>query len=256
MALVEYEKKNHLVIITMNRPEKKNALNEDMLRSLREAWRRYQDDEGAWLAIITGRGDAFTVGADKTWFVKALQGEDSLGMFSRSIAQDPYWSGTLDKPTIAAVNGLAIGAGVDLVLRADLRIACESASFKQLEVERGNVMIFFDNLPCAIAAEMISGFAISARRAYEVGILNRVVQDDKLMDTAMEMAEELLSRPPLALYHALKILRDMKNAATIVPRSLINHYTNELSRNLFRTEDFHEATAALLEKKKPVFKKK
>lgn len=256
MSLVEYKKKNHLVTITMNRPDKLNAINTDMFTALREAWIRYRDDEDAWLAIFTGAGRAFSVGADRSWFVKSVQGEDHLGIFLNTINRDPYWSGTLDKPTIVAVNGYAIGAGLDLVLRADLRVAGESATFHQPEVERGNVVIFFDNLPCAIAAEMISGFKITAQRAYEVGMVNRIAPDDQLMDVAVEMAEELLTRQPLALYHALKILRDMKNAATIMPRHLINHYTTELSKGLKKTEDWKEGVAAFLEKKKPVFKKR
>ncbi len=256
MSLVEYEKKNHLVTITMNRPDKLNAINPDMLTALREAWVHYRDDEDAWLALFTGRGKAFSAGADKIWFEKSLEGQDSLGIFLNSIKKDPYWSGMLDKPTIVAINGYAIGAGLDLVLRADLRVAAESARFHQPEVERGNIVIFSDNLPCAIAAEMISGFKITAQRAYDVGMINKVVPDDQLMEAAMEIAEELLSRPPLALYHALKILRDMKNAATLFPRHLIDHYTTEISKGLTRTDDHKEAVAAFLEKKKPVFKKR
>ena len=256
MPLVEYAKRKHLVVITMNRPDKLNALNPDMLVALREAWIRYRDDEDAWLALLTGTGRAFSAGADKSWFEKALEGQDSVGIAFNMISKDPYWSGQLDKPVIAAVNGLAIGGGLDLVLRADLRIAAQSAWFQQPEVERGNIMIFFDNLPCAIAAEMICGFRITAQRAFEVGMVNRVVPDEKLMSSALEMAEELLTRPPLTLYYALKILRDMKNAATIVPRRLIDHYTTVVSKDLAQTHDYKEAVAALLEKKKPDFKKR
>jgi enoyl-CoA hydratase/carnithine racemase len=256
VSLVVYEKKNRLVIVTMNRPDRLNAIDIEMMVGLREAWVRYRDDEDAWIAILTGAGRAFTAGADKSWFVKSLQGEDSLNIFQDAISKDPYWSGSLDKPVIVAVNGLAVGAGLDLTLRADLRLAAESATFQQLEVERGNVIIFYDNLPCAMAAEMMSGFRITAQRAYEVGMINRVVPNDKLMDAALEMGEELLTRTPLALYHALKILRDMKNSAAIVPRRLIDHYTTMLSKDLMKTEDFKSATSALLEKKKPIFKKR
>ena len=87
-------------------------------------------------------------------------------------------------------------------------------------------MFFFDNLPCAIAAEMIAGFRITAQRAYEVGMINRVIPEEQLMDKTMELAEELLTRQPLALYHALKLLRDMKNASAVVPRNLIDQLRN------------------------------
>lgn len=256
MSVVEYKKKDHLVTITMNRPDKLNALNDDMLSGLRESWMRYRDDEDAWLAILTGAGRAFSAGADKSWFVKGLQGEDFISIAANTYAKDPYFSGELDKPTLVAVNGYALGAGLVMVLNADLRVAAESARFEIREVALGGILILWDNLPYAIAAEMISGFMITAQRAYEVGMVNRVVPDGKLMDAAHEMAEELLSRPPLALYHALKILREMKKEGTPVPRNLISDYTLRLSRELTETEDWKEAMAALLEKKKPVFKKR
>lgn len=256
MAIVEYEKRgNHLVTVTLNNPDKLNAFDMEMTIALREAWIKYWNDDDAWIAILTGRGRAFTAGADKSWFDMALQGKDSVGIFLNLISKDPYWSGRLDKPVLTAVNGFAIGTGLDLVLRSDLRIAGESAWFQQPEVSRGNIMVFFDGLPNAIAAEMIAGFRIPAKRAYDVGMINRVVADDKVMDATMEMAEELLTRVPLALHHALKILRDVKNAATVIPRTMMDHYTTVLSKELMKTEDFREATAAFLEKKKPVFKK-
>lgn len=257
MALIEYEKKdNHLVVIRLNRPEKLNALDMDMTVALREAWIRFRDDDDAWIAILTGTGKAFTAGADKSWFDMTLKGQDSVGIFLDLTSKDPYWSGRLDKPVITAVTGFAIGAGLDLVLRSDLRIAGESAWFQQPEVERGNFMLLNDNLPYAIAAEMIAGFRISAKRAYDVGMINRVVPDEKVMDTALEVAGELLTRVPLALQHALKTLRDIKNAGAVVPWSMIDRYTTTLSKTLANTEDFKEATSALFEKRKPIFKKR
>lgn len=256
MAMVEYAKKGHLVTITMNRPEKLNAIGPEMLTGLRDAWSRYRDDDDAWLAILTGEGRAFSAGADKSWFSRALEGEDSVGIFLDTILKDPYWSGELDKPTIVAVNGLAVGAGLDLVLRADLRVAAQSATFQLPEVERGNVVILWDNLPYAMAAEMISGGLLTAERAYQVGMLNRIVPDGEVPDAAMEMADSLLSKPPLALYHALKILRDMKNGGTMISRNLLNHFTTSLSKELARTEDYKEAVAALLERKKPTFRRR
>jgi enoyl-CoA hydratase/carnithine racemase len=261
VSLVEYGKKGHLVTITMNRPDKLNALNAEMLTELRKSWIRYRDDEDAWLAIFTGTGRAFSAGADKSWSVKGLQGEDFLGPFVNEISKDPYWSGELDKPTIVAVNGYALGGGFDLVLKADLRVAAQSAEFQIVEVALGGILVLWDNLPYAIAAEMMSGCKLTAQRAYEVGMVNRVVPDDQLVDAAIGMAEELLSRAPLALYHSLRTLREMKKAAIPVPRNLINgslisDYTLRLGRELIKTEDWKEANSALSEKRKPVFKKR
>lgn len=256
MSLVRYEKTHHLVTITLSRPEKLNALSEELMAELCMAWRRYGDDDDAWLAILAAEGRAFSAGADKSWFEKAQNGEDSLRLVQDAIRRDPYWSGTLDKPTMVAVNGLAVGGGVDLVLRADFRVAAQSATFLQAEVERGNFMLFHDNLPPAIAAEMMAGFPISAQRAYDVGMVNRVAADQQLMEEARAMADTLLSRPPLVLRQALKLLRDLKYAGTIVPRSLIDRYTTEISRGFVATEDWKEANAAMLEKKKTEFRGK
>lgn len=256
MTIVNYEKKGHLVMVTMNRPEKLNALNREMLQELRKAWIRYGEDDDAWVAILTGAGKAFCAGLDKSWFAEAQKGYDYLGQFLSAIEKDPFWSGQLEKPVITAVNGYAVGGGLDMVLKSDLRVAGETANFLQPEVERGNIVVFNDNLPSAIAAEMLSGFTIPARRAYEVGMINRLVPDEQLMDAAIEMAEGLLSRLPLVLHKALKILRDLKNAGTIVPRSMLNHYTTTLSKELVATEDWKEATAALLEKRKAEFKRR
>lgn len=256
MSLVRYEKEDHLVTITLSRPEKLNAFTEELMTELGMAWQRYGDDDDAWLAILTAEGRAFCAGADKSWFAMARNGADSLRLVQNAIRRDPYWSGALDKPTMVAVNGLAIGGGVDLVLRADFRVAAQSAVFHQAEVERGNFMLFHDNLPPAIAAEMIAGFPITAQRAYDVGMINRVAADQQLMEEARTMADTLLSRPPLVLHQALKLLRDLKYAGTVVPRNLIDRYTTEISRGFVDTEDWKEANAAILEKKKPCFKGK
>lgn len=256
MTLVRYEKDGHLAIITLRRPEKLNALNEAMMEELREAWIRYRDDDDAWLAMLTAEGRAFSGGADRSWFVDAQQGGDALGRMQRLVGRDPYWSGALDKPTMVAVNGMAVGAGVDLVLRADFRVAAENAVLRQAEVERGNFMLFHDLLPPAIAAEMIAGFPVSARRAYEIGVFNRLASDADVMTVARAMADELLSRPPLVLHQALKLLRDLKYAGAIVPRTLIDRYATEVSRGLVDTEDWREATAGLLEGRRPVFRRR
>lgn len=257
MAIVEYEIKNkHLVVITLNKPDRLNAIDDAMMLALREAWIRYDNDDDAWIAILTGRGRAFSAGADKSWFEKTVSGEASPEAFLNLIRKDPYWSGKLDKPVITAVNGFAVGAGLDLVLRSDLRIAAEAAWFQQPEVERGTIMLFNDNLPYAIAAEMIAGFRISSRRAYDVGMINRLVSDDDLLKATEEIADELLARVPLALFHALKLLRDIKNGGVVVPQRLIDNYTTVLSEKLVHTVDGQEAIQSMIDKRKPDFRKR
>ncbi len=259
MKFIRYEKADHLVTITMNKPDQLNALDAEMLSELREAWISYRHDDDAWLAIFTGTGRAFTVGADRSWFKAGLEGGDFLGPFIQAISQDPYWSGEIDKPVVAAVNGFALGGGFELVLKADLRIAAESAIFQIAEVQLGGILVLWDNLPFALASELMAGRRIKGRRAYEMGMVNEVVPDDKLMEAALAMAKELLAKPPLALHHSLKVLREMRKASVPTPRglfgsSLINDYAIRLGKELIRTEDWKEANTP--GKKNPTFKRR
>lgn len=248
MSAVRYAVKGRIARLTLARPEKLNAIDAATMDDLAAAWVRYRDDDGAWLAILTGEGRAFSAGADKSWFEKAALGQDALGEMQRLVAKDPFWSGALDKPVIAAVNGLAVGAAVDLVLRSDLRVAAESAFLLQAEVQRGNFMLFHDNMPSAMAAEMIAGFKIDARRAYEVGVFNRLSPDGKTLDAALEMADELLSRPRDALREALKLLRDLKYAGAVVPRALIDRYATTVSKSFVGSDAWKRATDDILKK--------
>jgi enoyl-CoA hydratase/carnithine racemase len=252
MGLIDYQKTGHLVTITLNRPEKLNAMNLEMLSELREAWIRYRDDEGAWLALLTGAGRAFSAGADiediKLW---ADSGRFFPEQYLATIAKDPFFAGELDKPTIAAVNGYALGGGFDLVLRADLRLAAESAVFGIPEVELGGVLLFWDNLPYALAAEILTGATISARRAYEMGIVNKVVADGETKEKGLELAEELLRKPPLALRSALRALRQMKRNTSPLSRSLELEYASLLGYRLSNTEDGKKAIRAAGVKLKP-----
>ena len=254
MGLIEYEKQNHLVTITLNRPEKLNAMNIAMLSELREAWISYREDDDAWLALLTGAGRAFSAGADlediKLW---ADSGRFFPEHYLATIAKDPYLAGEIDKPTIAAVNGYALGGGFDLVLRADLRVAAESAVFGIPEVDIGGVLLFWDNLPYALAAEILVGSNITAQRAYEMGIVNRVVADEEIMETATALAEDLLRKPPQALRSALRALREMKRNTSPLPRTLELEYAALLGYRLANTADGRRAVEAAGRIEKPAY---
>lgn len=251
---IEYEKKGHLVTIVLDRPEKLNAIDQSMLEALAAAWLRYEQDDDAWLAILAANGRMFCAGADKSWFERSQRGEDSLGLFLDGIGRDLFWSGRISKPSIVAVDGPVIGAGFDLVLRADLRVASTNATFRMPEVDLGSVVILWDNLPYAIAAEIAVGAEIDARRAHEIGLINRLVPEGCAIDAATKWAEELLAKPPLALQRALGVLRGIRNANSVPPTQLLRNYTTEISRSLSATEDGKESVAALLGRKKPVYR--
>ncbi len=254
MGIVEYEKNGHMAIIRMNDLRKRNALSVEMFEGLGEAWRRYEEDKEAWVAILTGSGDAFCSGADFASIKKISKGGDPLDVWLDCMAKDPFFGDKLEKPTIVAFNGYCLGGGLDMALKGDLRIAAKRARFQIVEVNLGFPLVLLDNLPFAVCAELVSGGSLSADRAYEVGLVNKVVPDDQLMDAARGMAEELISRPPLAVFHGLKMLRDLRRKAAPVPSNLDVAHMVDLQRELQKSEDCKEAVAAFVEKRKPVFK--
>ena len=256
MAVIEYEKKDHIATIRMNRPERLNAQGYDLVLGLAQAWCRYRDDDDAWIAILTGVGRAFCAGLD----VKehAERGGGPL-MVPTIPIRDPFWEEELDKPTIAAVNGFALGGGFYMVTRSDLRVASDKAYFQITEVPRGGISGYhiqrWENFPWAVAAELATGNVLTAQRAYEVGFVNRVVPEDQVMPTALKMAEEILTRPPLVVHHNLRLLRLTRRASALVP-SRILYEAEYYKKHLAETDDAKEAIKSFIEKRKPVFKRR
>lgn len=254
MALVEYNKNKHLVTITLNRPEKRNALNGQLMTDLGKAWLRYEQDEDAWVAILAAEGKDFSAGADMELLVGMADGDAAFNGWLQHIYSDPFFTWSLEKPTIAAIQGNCLGAGFDMILRADLRVAAENARFQVTEVLRGIPLLLLDNLSFAISAEIVSGSPLSGRRAAEVGLVNRAVPENALLEAATEMADELLERPPLAVRHALKILREIKRCGSPVPGDLDYEKMNQVQRMLQKSEDFSESLAAFAEKRQPRYR--
>jgi enoyl-CoA hydratase/carnithine racemase len=254
MAVVEYEKQGHIVIIKMNRPERLNAQGYDLVLGLAQAWCRYRDDADAWIAILTGVGRAFCAGLD----VKehAERGGGPLAVPPIPI-RDPYWEEELDKPTIAAVNGFALGGGFFMTTRADFRIASEKAYFQITEVPRGGIAGFhvqvWENLPYAVAAELAVGQPMTAQRAYQIGFVNKVVPEDQVMPEALKLADDILTRPPLVIHQNLRLLRMIRRANSMVP-SRVFYDMEYYKKSLALTEDAKEAIQSFVEKRKPVFK--
>ena len=247
MAVVEVERSGSITLIRMNRPERLNALGGELRAALGEAWRNFRDDPDQQVAIFTGTGKGFCAGEDMKESI-----ERGAPGFSGRI-EDPYSAGTLDKPVIAAINGYAMGAGFQLVERADLRVAAAGAVFEVSEAKRwllgGFQHGFGENLPWAIVKEMALGFRFSAQRLYEVGFLNRLVEDDELLPTAYEMAEHLLSLPPASLVNTLHITRLLR------PRVPANFEDlAERLRSHGAQEDLMESRRAFAEKRTPDWK--
>lgn len=253
MAVVEYEKQEHLVIITMNRPERRNAMSRDLLLGLAESWQRFATDDDARIAILTGTGNAFCAGMDIK--ERLSSGERGLGL-PRIPLRDPFWFEELEKPTIAAVNGYALGGGFFLASRADFRIAIPSAIFEITEVVHGTiagyeVLLTRENLPYAVAAELAAGGRLTAERLYQVGFLNRLAEPERLLETAVAFATEILRRPPLAVDANLQLLRSLSR--TPLPEDITGrarHYARELQQS----EDLQESLRAFIERRPPVYR--
>src|SRR5437667_996052 len=209
MAVVETERYGQVLVVRMNRPERLNALNQEMRTRLAETWTEFRRSDELEVAIFTGTGRGFCAGEDMK---ESLQNRAPGGR--RPDIEDPFMTGALEKPVIAAVNGYAMGGGFILVERTDLRVAVREAVFEVSEAKRwllgGYNHGHLANMPYPIAMEMALGFRFTAERFYQVGFLNRLVPQDQLMPTAITMAEHLLSLPPASRVNTVHIMRQMR----------------------------------------------
>src|SRR3954454_1476896 len=262
MAVVETERHGQILVVRMNRPERLNALNHEMRSRLAETWTEFRHDSELEVAIFTGTGRGFCAGGDMKEAVAggAAAGEDMKESLAagqpggkRPDLEDPFMTGALEKPVIAAVNGFAMGGGFMLVERTDLRLAVPEAVFEVSEAKRwllggynhGHVA----NLPYPVAMEMALGFRFTAERFYEIGFLNRIVDAAELMPTAMSMAEHLLTLPPASRVNTVHMMRHMRPSATAEQQMLAAALHDHGDKN-----DLMESRAAFAEKRKPNFK--
>jgi len=252
-------KKDHIAWITLNRPEKLNAFGGRMRQEISEAVQDVCTDNEVRVIVITGAGKAFCVGGDVTEFVsgetKALT--ETLPNERPAMSQIVLALNRVEKPVIAAVNGVAAGGGVNLALACDIRIASEKARFAQVFTRRGvhpdwGGIYFLPRLVgYAKAAELIfSGEVIEAQEAYQLGMVNQVVPHDQLMEAAGKMAERMAKNAPIPIAFA--------------KRGLQNFYKWDLAQALdyesyvlgvtMKTEDIKEGFTAFLQKREPNFK--
>ncbi|HEY7496123.1 MAG TPA: enoyl-CoA hydratase/isomerase family protein [Candidatus Tectomicrobia bacterium] len=248
MAFVETERHGQVMVIRMNRPERLNALGQDLRTGMAEAWCEFRDNDRLEVAVFTGTGRAFCAGEDMKESVE--RGAPGRG---RQTIEDPFMNGTLPKPVIAAVNGYAMGGGFQLVERTDLRVAVRGAIFEVSEAKRwllgGYNHGFLAGLPHPIATEMALGFRFTAERLYQVGFLNRLVEPEELLPTAIEMAEHMLTLPPAARVNTIHMMRQMR--PRVAPP--LQHLADQL-REHGAKDDLMESRRAFAEKRKPNFK--
>lgn len=254
----------HVALITLDRPEAKNACDLEHFHQLTETWKRFAADESAWVAIFTGVGRSFMSGADLKTYIpeitalakKIQSGEtDTVGGYALSDGTQAVLRGTkIYKPIIAAVNGPCVAGGMEMLGGIDIRVASDQATFGVLEPARGlfagggTTVRLPRQVPFAQAMEfLLCADQIDAHRAHEMGLLNAVVPHEDLLDKAFEYAARITKNAPLAVQatkrsvlEGLKV--DMREAYKIESR---------IAQEIFSTEDAKEGPRAFAEKRQP-----
>jgi enoyl-CoA hydratase/carnithine racemase len=252
---VLYELSGNVLRITLNRPERRNALNRLAYAEIEAAFRAASADPGVRCVVVTGADPAFCSGEDVK---EMMTGEPRAATERVEPKPTPAAMAALDctKPVIAAVNGSAVGWGMELALYADIRIASEKAQFAELFVKRGLVSDVggFLRLPALVgpakAAELLfTGDAIDAREAARIGLVSEVVPHGELLPRADSLAQRIAANPPLAV-RALK--EGLRKTAYGDPCE-IGAWAIETIYRLFATEDHREGVRSFLEKRPPVF---
>ena len=257
---VLYRTAGHIAVITLNRPDVKNAFSPEMIGLWRQFLEGARADQAVRVIIVTGNGDTFCSGGNirdmaegrlKSWEMKRFLWD---GVHRIALTMED-----LDKPVIAAINGAAMGAGLDMALMCDLRVCSDRAKLAESYVLMGLVPgdggAFF--LPRLVgiskAMELLfTGDVINPEDALEIGLVNRVVPYERLMEETMILAEKIADRPPLAVS---MMKRAVYQGQTNTLRSHLDYISSQ-NALLSETEDHREAARAFLEKRKPVFEGK
>lgn len=258
-----WEVREHVGILTLNRPDRLNAVDTAMRNDIADCVRKAEHDPDVWTLIVTGNGRGFCSGAD----LKARnEAESKVGAANaNSITVQPMFDvqyyypiafGELSKPVIAAVNGVTRGAGNNMAFAADFRIASDQANFGCNFVERGLMAeasaYYLPRLVgMAIATEIcMLGEPFDAQQAKAWGLVNKVVPHDKLMDEALALARKINSKAPIAVRMTKRALH---RAHDLSAEEFVD-MQNTMNTKLRVTADARESLAAFLEKRKPVFK--
>jgi crotonobetainyl-CoA hydratase len=255
-ALVE--RRGNVMVITINRPEARNAVNGAVSIAVGDALEQAQDDAGVRAVVITGAGDkSFCAGAD----LKAISRRENLyhpdhGEWGFA----GYVHHFIDKPTIAAVNGTALGGGTELALASDLVVADERATFGLPEVKRGliaaagGVFRIAHQLPRKVAMELLlTGEPLSAAEALEWGLINQVVSEGTVLDAALALAARVTVNAPLSVQASKRIAYGVDDGV-ITDEEIGWERTMREMRSLIRSEDAKEGPLAFAEKREPVWK--
>jgi enoyl-CoA hydratase len=263
MPLVEFETRGHVAVITLNRPDARNAINPEVAVRLAQAWQAVKDDDDVRVAVLTGTGSAFCAGADLGQLIPMMSGaRKPENEWDEQVAADPGIASRAllrnfdpEKPIISAINGHAIAGGMELVQGTDIRVAVPAARLGVQEVKwaifpaGGSTVRLPVQIPYAKAMELLlTGDLISAEEALSLGFLNYVTDD--VMGKAMEIAEKIAGNGPLAV----KAIRQSVKECLGQPEREGLKIESRISGPVFHTEDAREGPKAFMEKRKPQYR--
>jgi enoyl-CoA hydratase/carnithine racemase len=262
MACVSYEKKGRIAYITLNRPEAMNAIDVDTWHELASVWENFRDDSEAWTAIVTGAGDkAFSAGADLKELDTILAGveEKEPSLIMRIITYAPTRNLGVWKPIIAAINGLAMGGGLELALACDVRIAAEGAMLGLPEVRVGVIPTMGGTqrlprlIPFGTALRMLmTGELVTAKEAQRIGLVDEVVPQAALMSAAEALANKINKNGPLAVRAA----KEAAYRGICLPLEEGVQLESLIMSRIFFSRDTQEGIRSFVERRAPVFKAK
>ena len=254
---ISLDKKAGIGYLTLNRPEVRNAFNQEMIDELCDALRCFDGDEEIWVLIITGAGKAFQAGADIAEL--SVMAPMNILRWNEGIVRINAALEKLRQPVIAAINGAAMGGGMELAISCTLRVIAESAKMALPEVKLGIIPGTggTQRLPRLIgkgrAAELLlTGAVINARDAYDIGLVNKVAPDNKVVEAAEELARRVMANAPIAV----EMAKDALEVGKDLPLEHAVQYSQKNCVTCFSTEDMKEGMTAFLEKRKSNFKGK
>jgi enoyl-CoA hydratase len=262
MTQVQTDRDGEVLVVTINRPEVRNAVDGPTARALADAFRAFDADDGLAVAVLTGAGGTFCAGAD----LKAMAGGQQQDEWSARFLKDAdlQWKGLLrhyrpKKPLLAAVEGYAVAGGTEILQGTDIRVSGASATFGVAEVRRGlfplggSTVRLRRQIPYTYAAELLlTGRMVPAEEALRIGLIGRIVPDGQALSEARKIAEQIAANGPVAVQAVLRALRETEG----LPEKEALQRELEIGLPVFATEDAREGPRAFAEKRTPIFKGK
>ena len=253
MTVVEFERRDHIALVTLNRPEARNAISPEVSQTMATVLDEIEADSELRAVVLTGRGEVFSAGADLKVVAQGKANDIARGKggFAGIVTRD------FPKPIIAAVNGPALAGGFEIVLSCDLVVAAETARFGIPEVKRGlmaaagGLVRLPKRIPLAVALELaMTGDPIDAARALQLGLVNRVVPAARVVDEAIALAERIGENSPIAVRNSRRLVLE----AAELSEAEGWKRTIELMMPVFESGDSIEGATAFAEKRPPIWR--